>query len=227
VRLQQHFAGRFIETQEPAFDPGAVTLMDFDVPEPGPHFAYVLPFDERHALVEDTWMTAEPHPPAVYERCLDVYIRERLGLAEHRVLGTEAGVIPMTTEDVTPHHSVRVIPIGLRGGLARPSTGYAFLAIQRHARELARRVVSTELPEPPPVRPSYQQFMDRVFLNVLEQQSHEAGALFLRLFKGSEPDTLVRFLSEVGSVRDLLSVMTTLRSVSFTREAVRQIARAV
>ncbi len=53
LNVMQHFKGWVIETPSPGFDPGKASLMDFRVhQDEGTTFAYVLPFDERSALVE-------------------------------------------------------------------------------------------------------------------------------------------------------------------------------
>src|SRR5690606_15724821 len=51
--LLQHFKGWVIRTEKPAFDPQVATFMDFDFPQDGEvRFFYVLPVNEREALVE-------------------------------------------------------------------------------------------------------------------------------------------------------------------------------
>src|SRR5690606_34044503 len=115
--------------------------------------------------------------------------------------------------------SPRVLRIGLAGGLARPATGYAFLAIQRHARALARRLRETEVPAPPRVRSRRTVALDRIFLSHLARHPEAAPSLFVRLFDRVPPDTLARFLSEEGSIADEARVMAALPPLPFAREA--------
>lgn len=219
VRLLQHFRGCTVRTERPAFDPATVTLMDFDLPDPGPHFVYVLPYDDRTALVEDTWMTATAGG-VDYDRGIDGWLR-RAGIERWAVLDEERGVLPMTTERLSPPGR-RVIPIGLRGGAARPSTGYAFLSIQRTAAELARQTLAR--PGPPHVEPhtATTQRLDRIFLDHLARAPQSAPDLFLSLFSDAPADAVVRFLSEVGTAADILAVIRAAPALPFARAALRQ-----
>ena len=66
--------------------------------------------------------------------------------------------------------------MGLRGGAARPSTGYAFARIQAQADHVAARVAAGTRPlslDGPATR-----FMDRVFLQVLQTMPERGPALF-------------------------------------------------
>ncbi|GMV44163.1 MAG: lycopene cyclase [Myxococcales bacterium] len=219
VRLLQHFGGRLVRTEEPIFDPSTVTLMDFDLPLRGAHFMYALPFDEHTALVEDTWMTATPG--ASYDQHMDEWLR-RAGASRWEVLGEERGVLPMTTERLAPP-GLRVVPIGLRGGAARPSTGYAFLAIQRTAAELARQVLSGTAHPRVEAHSRTTERLDRIFLDHLARSPDGAPDLFLSLFSKAPADAVVRFLSEVGTPSDVLAVMRACPSLPFARAALRQL----
>ncbi len=221
VRLLQCFAGWFVHTEEPQLDPEIATLMDFDVDQSGGiHFVYVLPFSEHDALVEDTFFVREPPPEDRYDRNLASWL-ERHGVVDYEVVAREQGVLPMTTEPIDLAPSPRVLRIGLAGGLARPATGYAFLAIQRHSRALAKRLVEQEAPAPPPPRAARTLFLDRVFLSHLARDPAGAPGLFVRMFERAPPDVLARFLSEESSVADDLRLMAALPPAPLALEALR------
>jgi lycopene beta-cyclase len=220
--LVQHFAGHVVRAEAPVFDPEVVTLMDFDVgQERGIHFFYVLPYDARTALVEATYLTAEAFPREVYVEAIRAYLERRFGLSRWEVLWGERGAIPMTTEPLSVRASRRIYRIGLAGGLAKPSTGYAFLAIQRFSSSMAARLRAEEAPEPPPVRPARSAFLDRVFLSYIRRHPERAPLLFVRLFERVAPDVLVRFLSDAGSLADDLKVMSALPALPLIAEAAR------
>lgn len=221
VRLLQHFVGWFIRTEEPQIDPDVVTLMDFSVDQgDGIHFVYVLPFSEHDALVEDTYFSFDPLPEERHEATLAHWL-DRRGIVDYEVVHRERGALPMSTEEVEQSPSPRVLRIGLAGGLARPATGYAFLAIQRHARELARRLVRAEVPRPPRARAPRTVALDRIFLSHLARHPERAPALFVRMFERTPPDVLARFLSEASSVADEGRVMAALPPLPFAAEALR------
>lgn len=217
----QCFVGWFVQAARPVFDATAATLMDFRVDQAtGIHFMYVLPFSETEALVEDTYFCARVPPDERHESALSSYL-EQMGVRDYRVTRRERGVLPMSARAVPPRPSRRVYRIGLAGGLAKPSTGFAFLAIQRFSRALAARLRREDLPAPPPVRPPRTRALDRVFLSYLARRPDEAPDLFARLFERVPAEALVRFLSECGTIADDLRVMAALPTAPFAREAIR------
>jgi lycopene beta-cyclase len=222
VRLLQHFMGCVVRTEHAAFDPTTCTLMDFHArPGEGIHFTYVLPFGTHEALVEDTWFTADRHPRARYQTELERYMAERVTTGPYKILRTEEGVIPMTTEPLSPVRTRRIHAIGTAGGLAKPSTGYAFTFIQRHSAALARALRRHDVPRPPLPRSAWTRMLDRVFLWVLQQRPDDAPDLFLRMFRDAPTDALVRFLSESSGLADDLAVMRALPAPEFTAAAWR------
>lgn len=227
VGFLQHFLGWFVRAGHPVFDPRTATLMDFRVDqEASIHFVYLLPFSEREALVEDTYFSARVVPDERHAETLCGYL-DRLGVRSYRITRREHGVLPMLVQPSILRPSPRVYRIGLAGGLAKPSTGFAFLPIQRFSRALAARLVEEELPEPPIVRPMRTRLLDRVFLSHLARRPDQAPELFTRLFERVPAEALIRFLSETGSIADDLRVMAALPAAPFTAEAIRSARRAL
>ena len=228
VRFSQQFVGHFVRTGRPAFDPDSVTLMDFRVePVAGAiRFVYVLPFDEKTALVEATTIAEAPVPDAAHAAVIGEYLRRVVGVENWQVTGAERGAIPMTTVPRRVAVSPRVWRIGLAGGLAKPSTGYAFLAVQRFSRSAAESIARHEvddrpLPAPPAVRAGVATALDRVFLARLRRRPDLAPALFARLFAAADPAALVRFLSDRATPADVARVIAALPKLPFAAEAAR------
>jgi len=227
VDLVQHFVGWEVETAEPCFDPGVVEMMDFAVAQSrGLHFMYVLPFAPTRALVEATYISAAALPVAQYEADIRGDL-ERRGAREFQIGFREAGQIAMSTRPTRPQVSPRVLQIGLRGGLAKPSTGYAFAAIQRFSAALAERIVARpgQPLVPPAPRPAAAVAMDRVFLSYLGRHPERGPGLFVDLFERLPPDLLCRFLTDHGSPLDGLRVMASTPLAQMTAEVVRSRAR--
>ncbi len=228
VRFSQQFVGHFVRTGRPAFDPESVTLMDFRVePVAGAiRFVYVLPFDETTALVEATTIAESPVPDAAHAAVIGEYLRRVVGVENWQVTGTERGAIPMTTVPRRVAVSPRVWRIGLAGGLAKPSTGYAFLAVQRFSRSAAESIARHEVDDrpllaPPAVRAGVATALDRVFLARLRRRPDLAPALFARLFAAADPAALVRFLSDRATPADVARVIAALPKLPFAAEAAR------
>lgn len=222
VAFLQHFEGWQVEADADAFDPSTATLMDFAVPqEHGVHFFYVLPMSARSALVEATWFGTHVPGEHVYQESLERYIRERIGLSRWRVRRRERGVIPMSAEPPDDRPAERVYRIGLAGGMAKPSTGYAFQAIQTYSAAMAERLGARDAPEPPRVRTWWNRFQDRVFLSYLARYPSRAPATLVGLFERVEPGLLARFLSDRARPTEALEIMRAMPKAPMTTEVFR------
>lgn len=222
VVFLQHFEGWTIEAGEPVFSPAIATLMDFAVPqEHGVHFFYVLPYSPTGALVEATWFGTHVPGDEVYERALARYLHETLSLGSYEILGSERGVIPMSSEPMPVRTSERVYRIGLAGGMAKPSTGYAFQAIQTFSAEMAQRLGRDALPEAPEARPWRSRFQDRVFLSYLARYKQSVPSTLVGLFDRVRPRLLADFLSDRASARGSLEVMAEMPFGPMTSEVLR------
>ncbi len=219
-RLLQNFVGLHVETERAAFDPGAVTLMDFDVSQrAGIHFFYVLPHSPTRALVEATFLSAAPLPEAAYLQAIDGYLDARHGVRRYDVVDRERGVIPLDPARPAPEASPHVTRIGTAGGLVKPSTGYAFLAIQGWTAAFADALALDPAAPPPPPRPRVSRVLDAIFLSFLRRHPERAPGLFAGLFERVRTDALVRFLTDTASPADRASVIRAMPKASFLREA--------
>lgn len=226
VHLLQHFRGRVVRSTEPVFEVDTATLMDFDVSRAdGIHFIYVLPLDAHTALVESTFFTARLLPDAVYETAIENWLAQRHPDTVFSTISHESGVIPMTTKPFDAWPSSRVVRIGTAGGHVKPSSGYAFLAVQRFVREFAPRVVSAlevgGFAEPPAARSPRTTALDTIFLSYLRSCPERAPDTFYRLFERVPPGVLARFLSDTGTLADDLTVMRKSDSPWLAFEAIR------
>jgi lycopene beta-cyclase len=218
----QYFVGREIGFSRDAVDPSEVGLMEFAAPRPDRvDFLYVLPFAPDRALLEAT--TFAPRPPDMGELTawLERETEARAGGGGREVLREERGYLPMIaprpgahTPDLPPRFGLS----GVRGGAARPSTGYAFQRIQWMSDVLAARIRAGAedlalTPDGPGTR-----FMDRLFLKVLERRPAAGPALFHALFRHAGPDRLERFLSGSRAPLDRLAVMGALPPGPFLKE---------
>jgi lycopene beta-cyclase len=204
--LTQRFAGWEIETREDVFDPTIVTLMDFRCAQKGAaHFTYVLPSTKRRALVEDTWFAPPGFQPPDHETAIRDYLCARYGVTAFEILFKERGALPMNPV-FRPAHGNRLLPIGMAGGGARPSTGYAFTAIQAQCDTIAADLLAGRMPRPVRPRPGIVRLMDGVLLDMLNRQPELAAPLFTSLFDRCKPRTLVRFLNDRASLTDLGAV---------------------
>ncbi|MEV0428636.1 lycopene cyclase family protein [Micromonospora sp. NPDC050495] len=206
----QHFRGWWLAADRPTFDPDRAVLMDFRTPQPdrGVSFGYVLPVDDRYALVEYTEFSAAPLGDAGYDRALRGYAGLLgLDLAGLRVREVENGVIPMTDGPFVGRPSPRVVRLGTAGGATRPSTGFTFSAMLRQADQVARALAAGRPPVPAPAYPARHRWMDAVALRALDRGHVGGVAFFDRLFARNPAERVLRFLDGATSPAEELAVM--------------------
>ena len=115
--LLQHFVGLHVRCDEPVFEPGIATLMDFDVgQERGIHFVYVLPHSHHHALVESTLISQRPLPEPVYTDAIRTYLSSRFEVGDFKIEDRERGIIPMSARPMPSRIARRIYRIGTAGG---------------------------------------------------------------------------------------------------------------
>ncbi len=118
--------------------PDAPLLMDATVEQlDGFRFMYVLPWDDRRVLVEDTYYSSDPLLDAgTLEERIFAYARGR-GWQVARVLRSEAGVLPLPTRSARTAAAPQVLSAGYAGGLFHPTTGYSLPVALRFALRVA------------------------------------------------------------------------------------------
>lgn len=124
----QVFVGRTVRLTEP-HGLTRPTIMDATVAQGDAYrFVYLLPFDARTVLVEDTYYVDGPQlDRARIGARIDAYIRSR-GWTVEAVVDEEEGVLPIALDgDIDGFWSLgpRVAKVGLAGALFHPTTGYS------------------------------------------------------------------------------------------------------
>jgi lycopene beta-cyclase len=219
--LVQRFGGLEVETDDPVFDANTAMLMDFRCAQAGAaHFTYVLPSTNRRALVEDTWFAPLGFHPPDHASAIRTYMRSRLGVEQFTTVFQEQGALPMDPV-FRPRVGQRLLPLGVAGGATRPSTGYAFHAIQSRCEGLAQDLAAGRWPRPTPARSWMVQMMDTVLLDLLGRQPELAPRIFAALFERCEPRALVRFLNDSASPADFVAVAAAIPFVPTVTAALR------
>jgi len=221
----QVFAGWEVETRDAVFDRSTVTLMDFRCAQAGAtHFTYVLPSAANRALVEDTWFAPSGLPPPDHPAAIRGYLRDRYGVTDFKILFEERGALPMDPV-FRPAAGRWLLPIGTAGGGTRPSTGYAFNAIQTQCDAIAADLMAGRVPRQARLRPGVVRVMDRVLLDMLDRRPDRAAALFTSLFERCGPHPLARFLNDRAGMADLLAVGLAMPLLPTTLATLQVLAR--
>jgi len=225
---RQIFRGLELHSPEAKLDTSAVTLMDFQSAGPeGIRFFYVLPLDAHTALVEDTWLVPSHETPAFSDDAIVSYASKTLGKTHWQIRHQEEGNLPM---GFSPSgHSAssavekkRIIPWGTTAGAVRASSGYAFSRIQAASERMAIAWQRTGRPEFAAVHGTrLLDWMDRVFLSVMDRHPERVPEYFVRLFQRVAPEALTRFLESEPRLTDILQVMRALPPGPFLRAALR------
>jgi lycopene beta-cyclase len=124
----QLFVGRTVRLTQP-HGLTRPTIMDATVAQGEAYrFVYLLPFDARTVLVEDTYYVDGPQlDRAALNWRIDAYIRSR-GWTVEAVMDEEEGVLPIALDgdiDAFWTEGPAVAKVGLAGALFHPTTGYS------------------------------------------------------------------------------------------------------
>jgi lycopene beta-cyclase len=227
ITLYQQFVGLHVCCDKDVFAPDTADMMDFRIPQgDGIRFVYVLPYSGREALVEATSFAKDRVSQETLGTVVHQYLKAVHSTGQMKVVHGEHGCIPMTTSRPVARPHPRVIRTGLAGGAAKPSTGYAFGAIQRASATLAAELSSGVSPSrvsTPRHRRRRGTFLDDVFLSYLSNHPARAAGIFCDIFRNCPGDRIARFLTDTGSLADELSVIAAMPKIPFIVEAIRSV----
>ena len=213
--LWQHFCGVEIETQNNFFDDEIFNLMDFDCEQrESVHFFYTLPYSKTSALVETTWLSRmNDSSKKDYDSQIKNYIETHLNLKNYKITYKEEGAIPLFYP--TNRMEKNKINIGTAGGMTRLSTGYTFLNIQEHSKYICNNIENISITKKFEINKKYQ-FLDGIFLRVLEKHPDKMPDIFFKMFKSS-PKTVIKFLSNKSNFFEDLSIIFKMPKITFIK----------
>jgi lycopene beta-cyclase len=220
--LLQHFKGVVIETKIPKFNPEVPVMMNFGIEQQDEtRFIYVLPINERKALIEFTLFTENLLSENLYDSEIENYIKNILRIADYQVVESEFGVIPMSDEKTTEFPSKHIVRIGTAGGYTNPATGYTFSNTQRRLREIVKKLEKTGKPQ---LKTSW--FAKRhllyasILLNVLIKKRHSAADVFDKLYLRNPPALIFKFLDGKTNFFQELKIMSSTPIPKFLAAAI-------
>ncbi len=214
-KLWQHFQGIEIETPKKIFDEEIINLMDFNCDQRDDvHFFYTLPFTKNKALVETTWLSdLEDQSLMDYDLQLENYIKNNLGIKNYKINFTETGAIPLFYPSLGNDN--KIINIGSAGGMTRLSTGYTFLNIQEHSKYIVKNINKIDEVKIFNLGKKYQ-FLDKVFLKVLEKHPEKMPKIFFNMFK-TPSKTVIKFLSNKSNLIEDISIISKMPKLIFLK----------
>ena len=215
LNLWQHFCGVEIKTDNDIFDEKIFNLMDFDCEQrESVHFFYTLPYTKNRALVETTWLSKmNDNSQKDYENQINNYIKKNLRVKNYEITYKEEGAIPLFYP--LNKNEKNKINIGTAGGMTRLSTGYTFLNIQEHSKYIRENIDNISNAKKFEIDKKYQ-FLDEIFLRVLEKNPEKMSDVFFRMFKTS-PKTVIKFLSNKSNFLEDLSIIFKMPKLIFIK----------
>ena len=214
-KLWQHFYGVEVETKNQFFDDGIMNLMDFDCEQRGSvHFFYTLPFSKNKALVESTWLSKIDNEKLKdYNIQIKDYLENHLNIKSYQITHKEEGAIPLFNQSNIQEKNK--INIGTAGGMTRLSTGYTFLNIQEHSKYLRENIDNIHDAKIFKIGKKYQ-FLDQIFLKVLDKHPEKMPDIFFKMFSGSS-NSVIKFLSNKSNFLEDLSIILKMPKWTFIK----------
>ena len=126
---------------------------------------------------------------------------------------TEKGAIPLFNPSFK--NNDKNINIGSAGGMTRLSTGYTFLNIQEHSKHIVNNIDEIEKLKTFNFGKKYQ-FLDKVFLKVLEKHPEKMPKIFLDIFKTSS-NTVIKFLSNKSNIFEDINIISKMPKLIFIK----------
>lgn len=223
LHLQQHFKGWHIETPDDRFDVDAATIFDFRTPQASDRgvgdmrFFYLLPTSPRTALVEYVGLHLVD-----FDTLLDGYVRAVLHISDYRIISNEIGITPMTDYAFPRQIGRHVMAVGIQGGLAKATTGYAYTRIQNDSAAIVASLMECGHPFAVPSvnRPAYR-LLDSVMLEVMRTNPTCLKPTFEAMFSANPGLRVFRFLDERAGFAEVIKLVLTLPKLPFIAGAGR------
>ncbi|WP_269513903.1 lycopene beta-cyclase CrtY [Brevundimonas subvibrioides] len=227
----QLFLGQTVRLTEP-HGLTRPTIMDATVAQGDAYrFVYLLPFDERTVLIEDTYYVdgARLDREVIRDR-IDAYVRSR-GWTVEAVLDEEEGILPIALDgdiDAFWAEEPTVARAGLAAALFHPTTGYSLLDAVATARLIADAAdVSSAGLRTLMENHSKQVWADRAFYRLLDRMLFRAAEpkdrwRVMRRFYGLSEPLVRRFYAGRSTTLDKARILTGKPPVPIHR-ALRQL----
>ncbi|HEX9069754.1 MAG TPA: lycopene cyclase family protein [Ktedonobacterales bacterium] len=209
--LTQQFESWEIETVGDAFDPQTPTLFDFRTAQgAGMRFVYLLPLTSRHALLTYVVCATETIPTEACAEALSTYLVTTRGVGAYHITRTEQGASPLTDYPFPQRLGSHILAIGIKGGMIKPSTGYAFTRIQADSAAIVKSLDLHGTPFHALAGSWRYRYFDAVLLDLWQRHGEWSVPIFLSLFRQNSAESIFRFLDEAATVPENLRMMRSL-----------------
>jgi lycopene beta-cyclase len=113
-----------------------------------------------------------------------------------------------------------IVYIGIAGGQAKGSSGYAFQFIQKRTAAIVASLIGNRHPfVKHTITDKKFHLYDSVFLHVLHHKKINGDKIFADIFKANSPATVLKFLDNESSVWQDLKIMNSVDTKIFLQAA--------
>ncbi len=170
-------------------------------------FDYILPLRKNCLLVEVTSFSKT----SLSTKQLEILIEKTLkgnNINNFKIIRKEYGVIPMgyINKDLL-NNGNNYFYAGSVGGAVRPSSGYAFLRIQKWAEEAVSLLNKKGEILSHPKEKIIIRYLDKLFLRVLEKNLSSAPFIFYIFLKRISTKSFIRFMIGNPNIVDYLKII--------------------
>lgn len=207
--LLQSFFGYHIRLKEAVLNTDTFQMMNFDVDQSNyTQFVYNLPYATNECLVELTRFGVDTIDVDYAKKILDDKIVTEFGAYE--IIAEEEGCIPMTVLKHPASFDDRIIHMGARANLIKPTTGYGFKKMYEFA-------AAFENPEKAQTSKTRFAFYDHLLLIILIRWPFLGKKIFTALFQKNSIQAIFSFLEEKSTVSAEIKIFASLPILPFLR----------
>ena len=100
--------------------------------------------------------------------------------------------------------------------MTRLSTGYTFLNIQEHSKYIRENIENIKTARLFKINKKYD-FLDKIFLKVLKNNSQEMGNIFYKMFE-AKSSSVIDFLSNKSNIYQDISIISKMPKWTFLKQ---------
>ncbi len=200
--LSMSGVGWLVETPAHLFKENEVTLFDFLDKKDGLKIFYVLPFSPTKALIEIACIENSTSPKNERAGRQEFLLKEyayKLCGQNYTITNEESGVIQMTDHIFARKISHRVMTIGRKAGMVKPTTSYAFTNIVKDSTLIVSSMVKNRHPFYRHSPGIFYKISDFIMITLMKKYPDSVPFIFEKLFKRIPVDFILGFLSEQNS----------------------------
>ena len=171
------------------------------------YFEYILPFKKNTYLFELTTFTKKDLSLNIIEKELRVVLSKYFK-KPYQIIRKEYGKIPMGfVNNKMIKNKKNYFVSGSLAGSIRPSSGYAFVDIQKWSERAAYNLKIKGNIEILEKREIIKKFLDKFFLKVISSDISKAPQIFYYFSKNISPTTFVKFMLGEANLLEYLRVI--------------------